>query len=136
MQRQTDRIKLITETTNQFHIAPDRDALTRISSSLSALAFNRSSRIEDQQATLKSLSRKLNTIKTQNEYEQARRDAGRHATEVLALDGEKFRIAKSVNEIEVDGERLSGEIAMLKRNIEELKRDASDKRRSDDDATM
>ncbi|QIX01347.1 hypothetical protein AMS68_006864 [Peltaster fructicola] len=116
-----DPVTLISETTNQFHIAPDKESLSRLSSSLAALAVNRTARLEQEQGSLKSLSRKLHAIRSQHEYEQGRRDTGRHAGEILALDGEKFRIAKAVNEVEVEGERLASELIGLRRQLEVLK---------------
>ena len=115
--------QLISETTNQFHIAPDKDSLARISSSLSALGSNRSSRLAAQQNALKSLSRRLNNLHSQHEYEENRHDAGKHASEILALDAEKFRVAKSAYDVEVEGERLEGELAALKAQLDTLDRE-------------
>lgn len=115
--------QLISETTNQFHIAPDKDSLARISSSLSALGSNRSSRLAAQQNALKSLSRRLNNLHSQHEYEENRHDAGKHASEILALDAEKFRVAKSAYDVEVEGERLEGELAALKAQLVTLDRE-------------
>lgn len=115
--------QLISETTNQFHIAPDKDSLTRISSSLNALGSNRSSRLAAQQNALKSLSRRLNNLNSQHEYEENRHDAGKHASEILALDAEKFRVAKSAYDVEVEGERLEGELAGLKAQLDTLERE-------------
>ncbi|KAM0709003.1 hypothetical protein Q7P35_003039 [Cladosporium inversicolor] len=118
-----DPVTLISETTNQFHIAPDKDSLARISSSLSALGSNRSSRLAAQQNALKSLSRRLNNLHSQHEYEENRHDAGKHASEILALDAEKFRVAKSAYDVEVEGERLEGELAALKAQLDTLDRE-------------
>ncbi|KAL1585497.1 hypothetical protein WHR41_05598 [Cladosporium halotolerans] len=118
-----DPVTLISETTNQFHIAPDKDSLTRISSSLNALGSNRASRLAAQQNALKSLSRRLNNLHSQHEYEENRHDAGKHASEILALDAEKFRIAKSAYDVEVEGERLEGELAGLKAQLDTLERE-------------
>lgn len=60
-------------------------------------------------------------MKSQHEYEQGRRDTSRHAGEILALDGEKFRIAKAVNEVELEGERLASELSSLRRHLDTLK---------------
>lgn len=85
--------------------------------------MNRSSRLDAQHSALKSLSRRLNSLRSQCEYDEGRRDTGRHASEILALDGEKFRVAKAVNEAEVEGERLVSELAGLKRTLEGLERE-------------
>lgn len=115
--------QLISETTAQFHIPPDRDSLSRISSSLSALSSNRSQRLGAQQTALKTLSRKLNNLQSQHEYENSHHDAGKHASEILALDAEKFRTAKGAYDVEVEGERLAGELGSLKGVLEGLERE-------------
>ena len=115
--------QLISETTNQFHITPDKDSISRISGSLHALASARQSRLDHQSAILSSLSRRLNSIKGQYNYEEDRHDAGRHAAEMLRMDNEKFRIAKGANDAEIEAERLSGELAALKQQLETLERE-------------
>nr|POE85382.1 putative kinetochore protein spc24 [Quercus suber] len=118
-----DPVTLISETTNQFHIAPDRESLTRISGSLHALANARQSRLDNQQSILKSLSRRLNNLQSQQHFEEERHDAGAHASEMLKLDTEKFRTAKGVSDVEIEGERLQGELAGLKAQLEVLERE-------------
>ncbi|KAM0693104.1 hypothetical protein Q7P36_007661 [Cladosporium allicinum] len=118
-----DPVVLISETTNQFHITPDKDSLTRITTSLSALNSARTSRLTTQQTALKALSRRLNNLHSQHEYEENRHDAGKHASEILALDAEKFRVAKSAYDVEVEGERLEGELSGLKAVLEGLERE-------------
>lgn len=41
----------------------------------------------------------------------------------MALDAEKFRVAKSAYDVEVQGERLEGELAALKVQLEGLERE-------------
>ena len=113
----------MSEATNKFHIAPDKDSLTRVTGSLHALAGARQSRIDHQSAILSSLSRRLNNLKGQYDYEEERHDAGRHAAEMLKMDTEKFRIAKGVNDAEIESERLSGELAALKQQLETLEKE-------------
>ena len=62
-------------------------------------------------------------MKSQQEYEEGRHDAGKHASEILALDAEKFRVAKGAYDVEVEGERLAGELAGLKMQLEQLERE-------------
>lgn len=116
-------MQLIAETTAQFHIAPDREALSRINSSLHTLASARSLRLDSQHTTLKQLSRRLNNIQSQHNFERDSHDAGRHAQEILSLDTEKFRIAKGASELEIETERLEGELAGLKSMLGELERE-------------
>lgn len=118
-----DPVTLISETTNQFHIAPDKESLTRITSSLSTLSTTRHQKLSHQQTLLKSLSRRLNNLQSQQSYEEERHDAGKHASELLRMDTEKFRIAKGVSDAEVEGERLGSELAGLRAQLEILERE-------------
>lgn len=118
-----DPVSLISETTTQFHIAPDKDSLSRITSSLSTLQSARQTRLDAHHTTLKHLSRRLNTLQSQNTFEQERHDAGKHASEMLRMDTEKFRVAKGVSEVEIEGERLGGELAGLKAQLNQLERE-------------
>jgi kinetochore protein Spc24 len=80
-------------------------------------------RIDAQSQILSTLSRKLNNLKGQYDYEEERHDAGRHAAEMLKMDTEKFRIAKGANDAEIEGERLSGELAALKLQLSTLEKE-------------
>ncbi len=111
---------LLRETTNQFHIAPDRDSISRISDSLSALSTARSSRLGQHHAVLKSLSRKLNGLDEGRRWEEDRHDAGGHAERMLKMDTDKFRIAKGVSDAEIESERLEGELAGLRAQLDVL----------------
>ncbi|KAK4631590.1 putative kinetochore protein spc24 [Fulvia fulva] len=118
-----DPVDLMSATTSKFRIAPDKDSLNRISESLHTLASARQSRLDQQTDVLSSLSRRLNNIKGQYDYEEERHDAGRHAAEMLKMDTEKFRIAKGVNDAEIETERLGGELAALKQQLETLEKE-------------
>ncbi|KAK4541829.1 hypothetical protein LTR36_007361 [Oleoguttula mirabilis] len=118
-----DPVTLISETTNQFHIAPDKDSLTRITASLATLSATRHHKLHSQQTTLKTLSRRLNNLHSQASYEEERHDAGKHASEMLRMDTEKFRVAKGVSDVEIEGERLGGELAGLRAVLEGLERE-------------
>lgn len=117
-----DPKELLKATTAQFHIAPDRDSLSRISDSLSSLSNARTSRINHQQALLKSLSRRLNGLEEGRRWEEDRHDAGGHAERMLRMDTEKFRVAKGASDAEIEGERLEGELASLKQQLEVLEK--------------
>lgn len=41
----------------------------------------------------------------------------------MALDAEKFRVAKSAYDVEVEGERLEGELAALKAQLDTLEKE-------------
>lgn len=113
----------MSEATAKFHIAPDKDSLTRLSGSMQALASARQQRINHQSSILNALSRRLNSIQSQYSYEEERHDAGKHASEMLKMDTEKFKIAKGVNDAEIESERLSGELAALKQQLQTLEKE-------------
>lgn len=117
-----DPTALLKETTNQFHIAPDRDSLSRISDSLNSLSTARRSRLDHHHTILKSLSRRLNGLEEGRRWEEDRHDAGGHAERMLKMDTEKFRIAKGVSDAEIEGERLEAELAGLKTQLDTLEK--------------
>lgn len=117
-----DPTTLLKETTAQFHIAPDRDSLTRISTSLTSLSSNRTLHLSQHHNALKALSRRLNGLEEGRRWEEEKHDAGGHAARMLKMDTEKFRIAKGVSDAEVEGERLEGEVAGLRVQLEGLER--------------
>jgi kinetochore protein Spc24 len=47
-------------------------------------------------------------------------DSGQHASEIVELDTRKFRVAKQAQELEVEGERLEGELESLKARLAQL----------------
>ncbi|OQN95309.1 hypothetical protein B0A48_18466 [Cryoendolithus antarcticus] len=116
-------VGLIRETTTQFKIHPDRESLARITQSLSSLHATRQSSLQTQQRSLKNLSRRLNALQTQREYEETHHNAGAHASSILALDGEKFRTAKSAYDTEIETERLQSELSSTNAQIEQLERE-------------
>ena len=65
----------------------------------------------------------MNGLRSQQEYEEGRHDAGKHASDILALDAEKFRVAKGAYDVEVESERLAAELAGLRTQLEQLERE-------------
>lgn len=128
-----DPNQLLKETISQFHIAPDRDSLSRISDSLSLLSNARVSRLDQQRAALKSLSRRLNGLQEGRKWEEDRHDAGGHAERMLKMDTEKFRVAKGASDAEIEGERLEGELASLRQHLDVLERQGVEGGRRRDD---
>ncbi|GAB7356809.1 hypothetical protein MBLNU459_g7693t1 [Dothideomycetes sp. NU459] len=109
-----DPVTLIRQTTANFHTASDLSSIARISSSLSTLRSARSLRLASQSGALSQLSRRLHHTSAAHEADLHRHDAAQHATEILALDTEKFRVAKAASELEIEGERLGGELRGLR----------------------
>lgn len=95
-------------------------------------------RIDEQQHILSGLARKLNSLKGQYDYEEERHDAGRHAAEMLKMDSDKFRTAKAASDAEIEGERLRGELAALRVQLQTLENEGvggAPSRAADADAT-
>lgn len=95
-------------------------SISRISSSLSTLRSARSLRLNAQHTQLAQLTRKAQHLRATHESETSRHDPGAHASDILALDTEKFRVAKAANELEIEGERLGSEVQGLKRTLRTL----------------
>lgn len=135
-------LQLIHHTIGNFNIHPDKQAVTRINDSLSALQQSRELRIRDAEAALRKLGRNLNSLTTQHEEAVAVHDSGKHAAEIVELDTKKFRIAKAASELEIESERLESELEMLKERLADLESqglegdEATRREREADDATM
>jgi len=72
----------------------------------------------------------------------AAHDPARHAQEILELDAQKFRIAKAASDLEIESERLEGDLEMFKERLAELEAQGLEgdetvrREREADDATM
>ena len=105
---------------SNFYIAPDKAALSRVNDSLSTLQESRNLRIRNSEAALRKLSRHLATVSSQHKEMLLSHDSRRHAQEIVDLDTKKFRIAKQASELEMESERLEGELHNLKSRLSEL----------------
>lgn len=105
---------LLRHTLQNFTTAPDRSALLRINDSLTTLSDSRSYRLNDSQKQLRALQRRLATISQQHKETLETHDNQRHTTEIVELDSKKFRVAKVAQDLEVEGERLEGELGRLR----------------------
>ncbi|KEQ83445.1 kinetochore protein-like protein spc24 [Aureobasidium pullulans EXF-150] len=115
-----DPVTLIRQTTRNFHTDSDLQAISRITSSLSTLRSARSLRLNAQQTQLSQLSRKAHHLRTTHDADISRHDPAAHASDILALDTEKFRVAKAANELEIEGEKLGSEVYGLKKQLQRL----------------
>ncbi|KAI0175779.1 Spc24 subunit of Ndc80-domain-containing protein [Hypoxylon sp. FL1284] len=115
-----DPATLIHHTINNFNIAPDKVAVSRITDSLSTLRQARELRIREGEASLKKLGRSLNTLSSQHEDLTSAHSSSAHASEISRLDTQKFRIAKAASDLEMEAERLSSQHADLAARLQEL----------------
>lgn len=116
--------------------------MTRINESLTTLQQSRDLRIREAETALRKLSRNLKSLETNYEETVAAHDPARHAQEILELDAQKFRIAKAASDLEIESERLEGDLEMLKERLAELEAQGLEgdetvrREREADDATM
>ena len=120
-----------------FHIDTDKIAIGRINESLSTLQQARDLRIREAENALKSesslakrpgailiacseLSRNLATMSQQHNETVSAQNSVDHASQIVELDTQKFRIAKSASDLEIEGERLEQELEGLKNTLHEL----------------
>jgi kinetochore protein Spc24 len=66
------------------------------------------------------LTRTLNTLAIQYEEKVSSHSTASHASHIVELDTEKFRIAKAASELEIEGEKLEAELDRLKNRLQEL----------------
>ena len=103
-----------------FNITPDRSSLSRITSSLSTLSAARTHLLSQHRQSLKALSRQLSTLQSQHALSVSGYNGASHASEILRLDTEKFRIAKEASDLEIEGERLEAEIESARNTLADV----------------
>ncbi|OAL03105.1 Spc24-domain-containing protein [Phaeosphaeriaceae sp. SRC1lsM3a] len=108
-----DPAALISQCTSHFKIGNDTASLLRISDSLSTLSTFRSQHLSSLQSSLSQLSRTHQTLSANHSHTISQHNAVDHASEILRLDTEKFKIAKQASDLEIEGERLAAELGRL-----------------------
>ncbi|KAH7128768.1 Spc24 subunit of Ndc80-domain-containing protein [Dendryphion nanum] len=108
-----DPAALISQCTKNFKYDKDRDCLLRISDSLSTLSQFRTQHLSSLSSTLQKLSRTHQTLSSQHNHTLSQHNPTNHASDILRLDTEKFKIAKQASDLEIEGERLQSEFARL-----------------------
>lgn len=115
-----DPATLVASCAANFNIAPDRSSLARINDSLRTLGAFRTQQLEGLQKTLQKLSRQQQTLSSTYSMTISSHNPTSHASEILRLDTEKFRVAKQASDLEIEGERLGAEVARLGGVLSEL----------------
>ncbi|KAL8765226.1 MAG: hypothetical protein Q9209_007619 [Squamulea sp. 1 TL-2023] len=115
-----DPATLIHHTIGNFNIHPDKVAIGRINDSLSTLQQDRDLRIRESENTLRKLSRSLQTLTAQHEETVSSYNNTNHASQIVELDTQKFRVAKAASDLEIEGERLEQELDSLKCRLQQL----------------
>lgn len=65
------------------------------------------------QQQLSALSRTHHTLSANHNHTVSQHNAVDHASEILRLDTEKFKIAKQASDLEIEGERLQSDLQRL-----------------------
>ncbi|KAL9020200.1 MAG: hypothetical protein Q9185_002570 [Variospora sp. 1 TL-2023] len=115
-----DPATLIRHTIGNFNIHPDKTAIGRINESLSTLQQARDLRVREAESALKKLSRNFQTLATQHNETVSAHHSTDHASQIVELDTQKFRVAKTASDLEIEGERLEQELEGLKGRLHEL----------------
>ncbi|EED13187.1 conserved hypothetical protein [Talaromyces stipitatus ATCC 10500] len=98
--------------------------------------------MREAETALRKLSRNLKSLEANYDETVAAHDPARHAQEILELDAQKFRIAKAASDLEIESERLEGDLEMLKERLAELEAQGLEgdetvrREREADDATI
>jgi len=132
--------QLIAQCTTHFKLDSDRASLLRISDSLSTLSTFRQQHLSSLQSTLNRLSRTQQTLNSNHAHTLSQHNPTTHAAEILKLDTEKFKIAKQASDLEMEGERLEGELGRLGGVLGELETEGVEggerEKGPEDDATV
>ncbi|KAL2060936.1 hypothetical protein VTL71DRAFT_8988 [Oculimacula yallundae] len=115
-----DPTTLIRHTIENFNIQPDKHAVSRVNESLSTLQQARDLRVREAESALKKLSRTLTTLNNHHAETLSAHSTTAHASEIATLDTQKFRIAKTASDVEIESERLSSQLADLQARLQEL----------------
>ncbi|CAF9930801.1 MAG: kinetochore-associated Ndc80 complex subunit spc24 [Alectoria fallacina] len=115
-----DPAMLVQSTMANFHIDTDKIAIGRINESLSTLQQARHLRIREAESALKKLSRNFATMSQQHSETVCSQNSTDHASQIIELDTQKFRVAKAASDLEIEGERLEQELEGLKSRLHDL----------------
>ncbi|POS78387.1 hypothetical protein DHEL01_v203216 [Diaporthe helianthi] len=115
-----DPATLIHHTIQNFNIGPDKIAVARINDSLSTLQQARDLQRQEAESALKKLARQLSTLQAQHAELVSAHSPAEHASEISRLDTQKFRTAKAASDLEMETERLAGQLADLGARLQEL----------------
>ncbi|MCJ1333326.1 kinetochore-associated Ndc80 complex subunit spc24 [Thelotrema lepadinum] len=112
--------KLINTMIANFALPPDKAAIARINESLSDIHETRDLRKSEAESALKKLSRTHNLLNSQHAEALSSHSSTIHASHIVELDTQKFRIAKAASDLEIESERLEAELEGLKGRLQAL----------------
>lgn len=94
--------------------------MARINDSLSTLQQARDLQRQEADSALRKLARQLGTLQAQHSELVSAHSPAEHASEISRLDTQKFRTAKAASDLEMETERLAGQLADLGARLQEL----------------
>ena len=94
--------------------------MARINDSLATLQQARDLQRQEADQALKKLARQLGTLQAQHAELVSTHSPAEHASEISRLDTQKFRTAKAASDLEMETERLAGQLADLGARLQEL----------------
>lgn len=94
--------------------------MARINDSLSTLQQARDLQRQEADSALRKLARQLGTLQAQHAELVSTHSPAEHASEISRLDTQKFRTAKAASDLEMETERLAGQLADLGARLQEL----------------
>ncbi|KAF8455032.1 Spc24 subunit of Ndc80-domain-containing protein [Kalaharituber pfeilii] len=109
---------LIESTVQNFNIKSDIQSLERANEHLQAITKTRTAAVDESRNNLIALSRKLELAKSTTSSLLKSHAAKDHSATMLALDREKFTLAKNINELESTTHTLEGKLQQLKEELE------------------
>lgn len=112
--------ELIQSTLSGFQIGLDLQAISRIQDTFRATCKNREIKQQNSKAVLKGLQRQLELSKSSALASQNSPSRAEHASVILAMDREKFSLAKNINELELSINTLDATHSRLKEELEQL----------------
>ncbi|KAI4155959.1 MAG: hypothetical protein LQ340_000626 [Diploschistes diacapsis] len=115
-----DPAELMHQTIANFNLAPDKAAVARINEALGDIHTTRDLRIREAESALKKLSRTHNLLSSHHTETLASHSSATHASHIVELDTQKFRIAKAASDLEIESDRLEAELDGLKSRLQEL----------------
>lgn len=87
---------------------------------MSDLSQSHDLRLREARSSLERVERTLASLSQQHDLSLSSHNPAEHASNILALDAQKFKVAKEASDAEVEKERLELEVAGLERQLRDL----------------
>ncbi|EMR10833.1 hypothetical protein PNEG_00979 [Pneumocystis murina B123] len=130
--------ELIQSTLSGFQIDLDLQSISRICERLDTISKNREIKQQNIKTISKNLERQLEISKSSIQAYENSPSRAEHASIILAMDRDKFSLAKNINELESSIHTLDTTYLRLKEELEELESEdiMKDNYEMTDDSTL